>query len=92
MTLQVNRRFNRGFSFQAAYTLGNAKDYPGVAEEVTNLERDYGTASFDVRHKLAMNVIWQIPYEPQNLWLRNTLGGWQLNTDHHLAVGLRRSP
>jgi hypothetical protein len=80
MTLQVNRRFNRGFSFQAAYTLGHAKDYPGVAEEVTNLERDYGTASFDVRHKLALNVIYQIPYEPQNLWLRNTLGGWQLNT------------
>ena len=37
LTLQVNRRFNRGFSFQAAYTFGNAKDYPGVAEEVTDL-------------------------------------------------------
>jgi hypothetical protein len=80
MTMQVNRRFNRGFSFQAAYTLGHARDYPGVAEEVTNLARDYGNASFDVRHKLALNVIYQIPYEPQNLWLRNTIGGWQLNT------------
>jgi len=79
-TLQLNRRFNRGFSFQAAYTLGNAKDYPGVAEEVTNLARDYGNAGFDVRHKLAMNIIWQIPYEPANPWLRNTIGGWQLNT------------
>ena len=75
MTLQLNRRFNRGFSFQAAYTLGHAKDYPGTAEEVTDLERDYGNASFDVRHNLALNVIWQIPYEPANLWLRNTVGG-----------------
>jgi hypothetical protein len=80
MTLQANRRFNQGFSVQAAYTLGSAKDYPGVAEEVTNLERDYGYANFDVRHKLALNVIWQIPYEPSNAWLRNTIGGWQLNT------------
>jgi hypothetical protein len=80
MTFQLNRRFNGGFSFQAAYTLGNAKDYPGSAEEVTDLARDYGNASFDVRHNLAMNVIWQIPYEPSSLWLRNTVGGWQLNT------------
>jgi hypothetical protein len=80
MTLQLNRRFNRGFSFQAAYTLGNAKDYPGVAEEVTDLGRDYGNAGFDIRHKLAFNVIYQIPYEPANPWLRNTIGGWQLNT------------
>ena len=79
VTLQLNRRFNRGFSFQAAYTLGNAKDYPGSAEEVTDLERDYGNASFDVRHKLAMNVIWQIPYEPANAWLNAIAGGWQLN-------------
>lgn len=80
MTFQLNRRFNRGFSVQAAYTLGHAKDYPGVAEEVTDLARDYGNAAFDVRNKLALNVIYQIPYEPQNLWLRNTIGGWQVNT------------
>ena len=80
LTAQVNRRFNRGFSFQVAYTFGHAKDYPGVAEEVTNLGRDYGSAGFDLRHKLAFNVIYQIPYEPTNAWLRNTIGGWQLNT------------
>jgi Carboxypeptidase regulatory-like domain len=80
LTLQANRRFRRGFSFQAAYTLGQAKDYPGVAEEVTDLARDYGNAAFDVRQKLALNVLWQIPYEPANLWVRGILGGWQLNT------------
>ena len=76
----MNRRFYRGFSFQTAYTFGHAKDYPGVAEEVTDLARDYGNAGFDIRHKLAVNVIYQIPYEPTNPWLRNTIGGWQLNT------------
>jgi hypothetical protein len=80
LTLQVNRRFNRGFSFQTAYTFGNAKDYPGVAEEVTDLARDYGNTAFDIRHKLALNAIYQIPYQPTNPWLRHTIGGWQLNT------------
>jgi hypothetical protein len=78
-TLQLNRRFSGGLSLQTAYTLGNAKDYPGAAEEVTDLARDYGNAAYDVRHKLAMNVIWRIPYEPQDAILRNTIGGWQLN-------------
>ena len=79
MTLQLNRRFNQGFSLQAAYTLGNAKDHPGSAEDVNDLERDYGNAAFDVRHNLAMNVIWQIPYSPANAALRAVAGGWQLN-------------
>lgn len=79
-TLQLNRRFSDGLSLQTAYTLGNAKDYPANAEEVTNLARDYGNAAYDVRHKLAMNVIYRIPYEPKNALLRNTVGGWQLNT------------
>jgi hypothetical protein len=79
LTLQLNRRFNRGFSFQTAYTLGNAKDYPGSAEEVTDLARDYGNAGFDVRHKVAINVIWQIPDAPGSMWLRQVIGGWQVN-------------
>jgi hypothetical protein len=79
LTLQLNRRFHRGLSFQAAYTLGNAKDYPGVAEEVTDLERDYGNAGFDIRHKLATNIIWRIPDAPGGMWLQNAIGGWQIN-------------
>jgi hypothetical protein len=80
LTLQLNRRFNRGFSLQAAYTLGRAKDHPGFAEEVTDIGRDYSNAAFDVRHNVALNAIWQIPCTSANAWLRNTIGGWQLNT------------
>jgi hypothetical protein len=48
--------------------------------EVSDLDRDYGYASNDVRHKLAMNFIFELPYRPENAFLRATLGGWQLNT------------
>ena len=81
LTLQVNRRFNgAGSASRRPTRWARPRTTPASAEEVTDLARDYGNAGFDVRHKLALNVIWQIPYEPANAWLRNILGGWQLNT------------
>jgi hypothetical protein len=80
LTLQLNRRYDRGFAMQAAYTLGRAEDAPNSAVEVTRHDLDVGAAAFDVRHKLAMNIIWRVPYEPANRLLAYTLGGWQVNT------------
>ncbi|MGH9160057.1 MAG: TonB-dependent receptor [Vicinamibacteraceae bacterium] len=80
LAVGLTRRFNEGFAFQASYTLGKAMDHPGTAEEVTNLERDWGPADHDVRHKLAINTIWEIPYQPTHPALQAVLGGWQLNS------------
>jgi hypothetical protein len=79
LAIGLNRRFANGFAFQTAYTLGKAMDFPGSAEEVTDLGRDWGPAGHDVRQKLAMNMLWQIPYTPVNPALKAVLGGWQLN-------------
>jgi hypothetical protein len=80
LTLQLNRRYDKGFALQAAYTLGKAEDLPNSAMEVTRLDLDRGPTAFDVRHKLAMNIIWRVPYNPSNKLLAHTLGGWQVNT------------
>jgi hypothetical protein len=77
-TLQLNRRFRQGFSFQAAYTFGKAFDTPSSATDVTNPQLDYGAAGHDLRHKLAMNFIYQVPTF-QNKVLQYTVGGWQLS-------------
>jgi hypothetical protein len=87
MTLQLRRRFDRGLAFQAAYTLGKAEDLPGNFTEVTNPELDRGPADFDVRQKLALNIIWEIPFRPTNPVLRYTLGGWQVNAITILQSG-----
>lgn len=79
MSFNLQRRYSGGFAFQAAYTFGKWKDVPGNPMEVTDLELDYGYAGEDVRHKLAMNVVWELPIRFDNRILNAAIGGWQLN-------------
>jgi hypothetical protein len=79
MSFGLLRRYAGGWSFQAAYTYGVAKDLPAVAMDVMQRELDYSYAAFDIRHKVAFNFIWEIPYKPANAALNGVLGGWQVN-------------
>jgi hypothetical protein len=79
LTLQVNRRYRRGFALQAAYTLGKAQDYGGSSQEVTRPELEKGAAGHDIRHSFKMNAIWEIPGRTGVRVLDYVLGGWQLN-------------
>lgn len=83
MSLQVQRRYAQGFAFQTAYTYGHLKDVPASAMEVTDLDLDYGYAGNDVRHKLAVNFIAEVPFRSGNAALDAVLGGWQFN-----AIGI----
>jgi hypothetical protein len=79
MSFQVQRRYTKGFAFQTSYTYGVAKEQAGSAMIVERPELDYGYAGFDIRHKLAMNFVWDVPYSPTNGIARAVLGGWQVN-------------
>lgn len=79
VSLQVQRRYSKGFTYQAAYTYGVAKDTPASSMDVLHPELDYSYAGFDIRHKLTMNFIVEIPYAPANQLLKGVLGGWQVN-------------
>lgn len=78
-SVQVQRRYARGFAFQSVYTLGFAKEESGFAMIVERPELDYGWAGGDVRHRLALNFVLEIPYDPSNKILKTILGGWQVN-------------
>jgi hypothetical protein len=79
LTLQLLRRYAKGLSFQAAYTYGVWKDTPPSSMELTRPDLDYSDATLDIRHKLAMNFVAEIPYAPANPVLKTALGGWQVN-------------
>ena len=79
VSLQIQRRYARGWSFQSVYTYGVSKDLPAVATEVTNPDLDYGYADNDVRHRVALNFVVELPYRTSNPALQAVLGGWQLN-------------
>jgi len=87
VSFNLQRRYTDGLAFQAAYTYGQWKDVPANPMEVTDLDLDYGFNNDDVRHKLAMNVVWEIPIRFNNRVLDATIGGWQLNAISIMQTG-----
>ena len=79
ISFQLQRRYSQGFAFQSAYTYGVAKDDAGSAMIVEQPQLDYGYATFDIRHKLAMNFVADIPFKSGNQILNGIIGGWQVN-------------
>ncbi len=86
MQLQLNKRYTRGFSGQVSYTLGKAMDdgsdvqVGGLPVDARALELEWGPADFDVRHRLAINWLWEVPFLRNNTGVAGMLlGGWQIN-------------
>lgn len=68
-----HKRFSRGVDFQAAYTYSHAIDdsndplvAPGgnrnIARNSFNLKEERGSSSFDLRHRLVLNYLFQLPF------------------------------
>ncbi|MES2125396.1 MAG: carboxypeptidase regulatory-like domain-containing protein [Gemmatimonadota bacterium] len=72
-TLQVNKRFSDGFSFNAGYTYSRTKDRECMTSSISNSnlrfavlqgaldDRPLATSCFDVPHKLALTGIFNLP-------------------------------
>jgi len=88
LVLQANRRFTRGFQFQASYTLSRATDTNQVSQTFTttnvpanpyDLSSESGYSNFDRRHKFAANAVWNPTLSSDRNSLTKALfGGWTL--------------
>jgi hypothetical protein len=92
-TLSVKKRFSKGLDFQAGYTIGKAIDYASTFGrglnifDPLNLELNRGRADFDVRHKFASSIVYEIP-RPQFLNAVSKLfEGWQVGAITILQSG-----
>jgi hypothetical protein len=92
-TLAVKKRYTRGFSFDAAYTIGKAVDYTsrldgGNYRDPFDPRGMRGLADFDIRQRLVFSTVWQLP-SPQSdsALLRGFLGGWQVTNITILQSG-----
>jgi hypothetical protein len=89
-TVSVKKRFTRGLDFQAGYTFGKAIDTASSFGRGLNifdplrLFLNRGRADFDVRHKVASSIVYDIP-APR--FLDRLLGGWQLGAITILQSG-----
>jgi carboxypeptidase family protein len=89
-TVSVKKRFTQGLDFQAGYTFGKAIDTASSFGRGLNiydplrLFLNRGRADFDVRHKVASSIVYDIP-APR--FLDRLLGGWQIGAITILQSG-----
>ncbi|MDX2032643.1 MAG: carboxypeptidase-like regulatory domain-containing protein [Blastocatellia bacterium] len=94
MQLTATKRFTRGYQLSAAYTWSHAIDDVSDVFDVAgayvlpqddrNLALERGSANFDIRHRLAISSIGDLPYLSQFNARPGAagvlLGGWQFST------------
>ena len=107
LVLGLNKRYSDGWQMQASYTLGNSQDTwsggqiggsdfdngAGSATDWWDPEYEYGPSSYDVRHNLVINGVYQLP------WGRGRTGvggfllkGWQIGGVAQFSSGLPFTP
>jgi len=97
LQVRVTRRFHNGLEFGMNYTYSRTMDYgtcssTGCSDSynfTSALYQDlrawnYGPASYDIKHNLAVNYLWAFP-KGSRLWnnfaTRTVLDGWQISGD-----------
>jgi hypothetical protein len=96
----------KGISLQATYQYGhsidNASSIGGStvvpAQNYQNIDAEYGNSSFDIRHKLTGNWVFELPFGPNraffskgDLWSK-VLDGFSLSGDFTFASGSYFTP
>ena len=81
--LMVKKRISHGLDMQAAYTYGKATDNSSTygvdlpIPDIYNQRGDYGLSDFDVRQKLAVSLVYDLPGPHGPGYKAKLLGGWQ---------------
>jgi hypothetical protein len=98
---RANRRFSKGFSMLASYTLSKSIDTIGIVDERNglggfanlldpfNAALDRGLSDLDRRHRLVISGVWDMPFfkRADNALVRHVLGNWSWSGIATLASG-----
>jgi hypothetical protein len=99
MTLQANRRFAHGLSFNVQYSLGKGLDNTPLLTQLTvqaetgrsdpsNLDRDLGPNPLDMRHSVNGNIVYLSTNNSSNRVVRALLNGNEVGVLLQLNSGL----
>jgi hypothetical protein len=86
--LTVDKRFSKGFTLRAAYTLSKTIDltsgFRARSSEYTDpldFRLDRALADFDTPQRLVISGLWELPFDHgiENGILKKVIGGWQFN-------------
>jgi carboxypeptidase family protein len=109
--VDVNRRFRNGFSLRTNYTYGHSLDNSsaitgtqaggqvGVVMDPEDRLRDYGSSAFDVRNRVSLSGVYELPIGTGKPFLSGVKGvadklvsGWQLNAIVNVQSGFPFTP
>ncbi|MGH9851358.1 MAG: hypothetical protein ACREBD_16090, partial [Blastocatellia bacterium] len=97
LQIEARKRFDRDYTFTAAYTWSHAIDdvsdiFPVAAApnlpQSANLEGERASANFDIRHRFAASLVWDLPfYRGRTGWKAGWFGGWQISSIFQAHTG-----
>jgi hypothetical protein len=93
LQVQMNKRFSYGVQLTTAYTWSHAIDEasdlfdtagtPALPQDSYNRAAERGDANFDIRHRFAYSLIWDLP----GFKRKDVFGGWQLSSTGSFQTG-----
>ena len=101
-SLRLRKRLQQGISIGGTYTFSKSLDNAStlgsgasvVAQNAFDLAAERGLSSFDQRHRLTADYLWELPFGRDKRWLvqrgvlRDVFGGWQWSGDWSIESGL----
>jgi hypothetical protein len=99
MTIGATKRFARGLSFNAQYSLGKGLDNTPLLTQLTvqaesgrsdpsNIDRDLGPNPLDIRHSFNGNIVYLSENHSSNAFVRQLLSGNQIGVLLQINSGL----
>ena len=95
--VNIRRKYSHGLSFLANYTLAknltNAPDFRSPMDESAIPQNDSNLAAergpgCDVRHRLAVSAVYNIPAFSRNQWTKRVTQNWQFSTVYQIQSGM----
>ncbi len=101
-TARLEKRFSHGFNFLATYTYSKFQSDTdegaagvgdvGVYSDFYNRAADYGPSANDIRHRLTVSSVYELPIGPgkrllDSHWSGHVLGGWTVGVLAALQSG-----
>jgi hypothetical protein len=104
-TVRVNKRMSSGVSLGANYQYGHSIDDAGsigasgsvVSQDWQNLAAEEGNSSFDIRHQVSGNYLYELPFGKDKRWFTtgaasHFLEGFSLSGTFKFATGTPLTP
>ena len=87
LTVALRHALSHGFMAQGSYTWSHSLGTSGVFNP-NSIDAGYGPLSFDQRHTVSGDVLWNSPSRYGNHFLNQVLGGWTLGGKFFVYSGV----